>query len=337
MSLEEIYAPVKQDLQKVEERLESIITSGIYPILGAYDYALSSGGKRLRPALVLLSAKCLNSNDPMVLDTACAVELVHMASLIHDDIIDSADLRRGKPAVHVVWGTKSAVAIGDYLFSRAMEILSKHGNCEVISTLSRTVKRMAEGELLETFNRRNAELTEDKYISIISGKTASLMSASCEITANIASVAQPYSDALSQYGLNFGISYQVMDDLLDIVSTEDRLGKPARNNIREGNWPLPVIHMLRNGNGKLQRERLLSVLSDVEMSDIELQEVMGLISDSGALAYTRSVAREYAESAKAALAMLEDTVARQCLSSLADLVVDLRDAENTWQLVAADI
>jgi len=337
MSLEEIYAPVKQDLQRVEKRLEIIVTSEIYPVLESYDHILSSGGKRLRPALVLLSAKCLNSNSPMVLDTACAVELVHMASLIHDDIIDSADLRRGKPAVHVVWGTETAVAIGDYLFSRAMEILAKHGNCEVIKILAGTVKRMAEGELLETFNRRNMELTEDKYMSIISGKTASLMSASCEITANIASAAAPYDAALSQYGLNFGISYQVMDDLLDLVSTEDRLGKPAGNNIREGNWPLPVIHMLRNGNGGLHRERLLSVLSNAEMSDVELQKVLGLVSDSGALSYTRSVAREYAESAKTALTMLADSDARQCLSSLADFIMGMHDVENTGQLVKANI
>ncbi len=326
MKLEEIYAPVKQDLHRVEERLESIITSEVYPVFESYDHVLSSGGKRLRPALVLLSAKCLNSDSPMVLDTACAVELIHMASLIHDDIIDSADLRRGKPAVHVVWGAEAAVAIGDYLFSRAVEILAEYGNCEVISILSRTLKRMAEGELLETFNRRNAELTEEKYIDIVSGKTASLMSTSCEIAANITSASSSHDEALSTYGLNFGISYQVMDDLLDLVSTDSQLGKPIWNNIREGNLSLSVIHMLQNGNGGFDREQLLSILSSEEISDAELQKVVGMVGRSGALSYTRGVAEGYAENAKEALTILEDSAAKQCLLSLADFIVNRYEA-----------
>lgn len=337
MNLEEIYAPIKQDLQRVEERLETAITSEIYPVLESYDHVLSSGGKRLRPALVLLSSKCLNGNSPMILDTACAIELIHMASLIHDDIIDSADLRRGKPAVHVIWGVEAAVTIGDYLFSRAMEILAGHGNSEVISILSRTLKRMAEGELLETFNRRNVGLTEEEYIGIVSGKTASLMSTSCELAANITSTSAVYDKALSRYGLNFGISYQVMDDLLDLVSTDSQLGKPAWNNIREGNLSLSVIHALRNGNGRFDRKQLLSILSSEEMSDIDLRKVVDMVGSSGALSYTRGVAEGYAENAKEALLILEDSAAKQCLSYLADFVVNQRAAEDNWQLAGANI
>ncbi|MFC1713461.1 polyprenyl synthetase family protein [Candidatus Poribacteria bacterium] len=337
MKLDEIYAPVKQDLQRVEERLETIVTSRIYPVFESYDHILSSGGKRLRPALVLLSAKCLNSNSSMVVDTACAVELIHIASLIHDDIIDSADLRRDKPAVHVVWGTEAAVAVGDYLFSQAMEILAEHGNSAVIKILAKTVKRMAEGELLETFNRRNTELTEEEYIEIVSGKTASLMSTSCEIVANIASAVDPYYKALSQYGLNFGISYQVMDDLLDLVSTDGELGKPTLNNLREGNLPLPVIHTLRNGNGGFDKKELLSILSNEEISNIELQKVVDMVGNSGALSYTRAVAEGYAENAKEALTILEDSVAKRCLSSLADFIMNRHEAGDSWQLAGVNI
>ena len=151
--------------------------------------------------------------------------------------------------------------IGDYLFSRAMEIMASHGNDAVIGILAQTFKRMAEGELLETFNRRNINITEEKYIDIITRKTAALMSTSCGIAAGIASATGAYDNALSQYGLNFGISYQVMDDLLDIISTDSQMGKPTLNNIREGNLPLPVIHLLRNGNSALDKEQLISILS----------------------------------------------------------------------------
>lgn len=332
MDLEAIYGLIKQDLEKVEEQLKTIVASDVYPVFESYDHILSSGGKRLRPALVLLSAKCLNSNNSMVIDTACAVELIHMASLIHDDIIDSADLRRGRPAVHAVWGTEAAVAVGDYFFSRAVEILADHGNCEIISVLSRTLKRMAEGELLETSNRRNVDITEAEYIDIISGKTASLMSVSCEIAAHAASAGSPCHEALSQYGLNFGLSYQVMDDLLDLVSTNGQLGKPVWNNIREGNPSLSVIYMLQNSNNGFDREKFLSILSNEEISEIELQKVVSMISSSGALSYTRGVAERFAEKAKEALNVLEDSVAKQCLLSLADFIVNRREIGGSWKL-----
>ncbi len=330
MKLEAIYEPIKYNLQRVEKRLETIVTSEIYPVFESYNYILSSGGKRLRPALVLLSAKCLAHDSNMVIDVACAVELIHTASLIHDDIIDSADLRRGRPATHVVWGAEVAVTIGDYLFSQAVEILAEHENCKAIRTLSRSVKRMAEGELLETANRRNVELTEAEYTNIISGKTAALMSASCEIAAEIASAPEPYHKALSRYGLNFGISYQIMDDLLDLLATDRQLGKPAKNSLREGNLSLPLIHILRNSNGDF-KEQLLSVLSSGEMNDTKLQQVMNLINDSDACSYTLIIAEGYTKKARNALAILDDSPAKQCLLSLADFIVNRHLAESSRQ------
>lgn len=336
MKLEAIYEPIKYDLQRVEKRLETIVTSEIYPVFESYNYILSSGGKRLRPALVLLSAKCLAHDSNVVIDVACAVELIHTASLIHDDIIDSADLRRGKPAAHVVWGAEIAVTIGDYLFSRAMEILAEHENCRSIRVLSRAAKRVAEGELLETANRRNVELTEEEYINIISGKTAALMSASCELAAEIASAPEPYNKALSRYGLNFGILYQIMDDLLDLLSTDGQLGKPAKNSLREGNLSLPLIHILRNSNGDL-KEQLLSVLSSEEMNAAKLQQVMDIVNDSDACSRTRIIAEGYAGKARNALAVLEDSPAKQCLLSLADFVVNRPLTESSHQPAAVSM
>ena len=330
MKLEAIYEPIEHDLQRVEKRLETIVTSEIYPILESYNHILSSGGKRLRPALLLLSAKCLNHDSKMVIDVACAVELIHTASLIHDDIIDSADLRRGKPAVHVVWGPEIAVTIGDYLFSLAVEILAEYENIRAIRVLSRAVKLVAEGELLETANRRNVELTEEEYINIISGKTAALMSASCELAAEIASAPEPYHRALSQYGLNFGVLYQIMDDLLDLLSTDSKLGKPAKNSLREGNLSLPLIHILRNSNGDI-KEQLLSVLSSEEINATKLQQVVDLVNDSDACSYARIIAEEYAKEARNALAILEDSPAKQCLLSLADFIVNRHLAESSSQ------
>jgi len=330
MKLEAIYEPVKNDLQRVEERLETIVVSDIHPVIDSYKYILSSGGKRLRPALVLLSAKCLTYDSPMVTDVACAVELIHTASIIHDDIVDSADLRRGKPSTHVVWGTEIAVTLGDYLFSRAIEILAEHENCGTIRTLSQAMKRMAEGELLETVNRGKMELTEKEYINIIYGKTAALMSASCELVAEIAPVPELYNTALSQYGLNFGISYQIMDDLLDLLSTDSQMGKPTGNGLREGNLSLPLIHILQNGNGDF-REQLIWALSHGAMDDTKLQEVADIVNNSGACSYTRSIAEAYAEKAKNALAIIEDSPAKRCLLSFADFIVNRHIAEISHQ------
>lgn len=321
MDLEWIYAPIKQDLEKVEESLETIITSDVYPVFEIYNHVLASGGKRIRPALVLLSAKSLDYTSSKVIDIACAVELIHMASLIHDDIIDSAHLRRGTPAAHVVWGTETTVTVGDYLFSQAMEILAECENHEVIKTFSKAVKHMAEGELLEIANRRNIELTEERYINIISDKTASLISASCEIMAKLASASNSYDRSLSRYGLNFGISYQIMDDVLDLISTKNQLGKPIGNSIKEGNLSLPIIHILKNGNGEF-RKQLLSALLNEGTNDIELRELTGLISSSGALSYTQDISGGYAENAKRELAILKDSSAKQCLLSFADFIVN---------------
>ncbi len=328
MNLEQIYAPIRQDMEKVEERLTTLIASEVYPVYELYSHVLLSGGKRIRPALVLLSAKSLDCDCSNVIDLACAVELIHMASLIHDDIIDSATLRRGRPSAQVIWNNQIAVITGDYLFSQAMELLTHYENHEVARAFSRAVKYMAEGELLQIANHKNIELTEQKYVDIISHKTATLMAVSCQATADIASVTDEYHIALSRYGMNLGISYQIMDDVLDLISTDDELGKPVGNSIREGNLTLPIIYMLRNGNGKLDKERILSLLIDAkEIDDIQLQEVMDMITSSAALPYTQEIARGYANNAKGSLAVLSDSTARRCLLALADFVIDRQPAE----------
>lgn len=320
MNLKDICSPIRQDMEEFEERMRDIVDSDVYPVLESYNHIFSSGGKRIRPALVLLSAKCLGHASNISMDAACTVELIHTASLIHDDIIDSAEIRRGKPAIHELWGTEIAVAVGDYLFSRAMEILTAHGNCEPVKILSKAVKDMAEGELLETVNRRNFNLTEEEYIKIISGKTAALMSASCKLTAEIASAPIPYSDALSQFGLNFGISYQIVDDLLDIASTNDQIGKPVKNSIREGNFSLPIIYALRNAGNKA-KSKLLSILSREEISDVEVDEAIEIISNLDSNLYTKAIAGKYMDNAKDAISILEDSSAKQALLDIADFVI----------------
>ena len=336
MNLEEIYAPVKQELQNVEERLKTVVASEVYPVCELYDYVLSSGGKRIRPALVLLSAKSLDYESSRVTDIACAVELIHMASLIHDDVVDSAKLRRGEPAAHVIWGTEVAVTMGDYLFSQAIELLAKYEDHEVINIFSKAVKRMAEGELLQTVSRGNTELTKEEYIRIVSGKTASLMSASCESVARVASAPDTYHIALTQYSLNFGVSYQIADDVLDLISTDAQLGKPVMNSIKEGNIILPMIHALKNCNGGF-KERLASVLFSEQINYTEMQEIIDLITSSGSLSYTQDIARMYADKAKKHLAVLKDSAAKQGLVSFADFIVNGHLAESSRQPAGVSI
>ena len=336
MSLEDIYAPVKQELQNVEERLKAVVASEVYPVCDLYNYVLSSGGKRIRPVLVLLSAKSLNYESSGVIDIACAVELIHMASLIHDDVIDSAKLRRGRPAAHTIWGTEVAVTMGDYLFSQAMELLAKYEDHEVINIFSKSVKCMAEGELLQTVSRGDAEHTEEKYIRIVSGKTASLMSASCESVARVASAPDTYYTALTQYGLDFGVSYQIADDVLDLVSTDSQLGKPVMNSIKEGNITLPMIHALKNCNGRF-KEQLLSVLFSEQIDYAEMLGIIESITRSGSLSYTQDIARMYANKAKKSLAVLGDSAAKQGLMSFADFIVNGHLARSSRQPAEAGI
>jgi len=245
MDLNKIYRPIKEDLEKVEEEIKSRISPGDQYLKPLKEYVLKSKGKLLRPVLVLLSAKSINHKsstiDCQLIHVACAIELIHTASLLHDDVLDNGKIRRHRPTINDKWGNKTAILFGDYLYSLAFPILANYQ--EINNILSSVTLEMIEGEIIHNFRRDDLNLTEKEYIQIITKKSAFLFASSCQIGAILAGAEPKQQDALSQYGNNLGIAYQILDDLLDMVGKEEDVGKSLRSDLAQGKITLPVIYL----------------------------------------------------------------------------------------------
>jgi heptaprenyl diphosphate synthase/octaprenyl-diphosphate synthase len=241
MSLADIYRPVKTDLDKVEQGLKEIATTAVPPLSELLTYTLQNGGKRLRPALTLLAGKFGRYDAPRLITMATAIELLHTATLVHDDIVDKSALRRGKPTVSRAWGENTALLLGDYLFAKAGRLAATTGNIRVVELFSETLMTISAGELKQaraTFDPRQAR---KEYFDWITSKTACLFAAATESGAILAKSPEGTITALREYGVNFGIAFQIVDDVLDFVGEETELGKPVGSDLSEGIATLPSI------------------------------------------------------------------------------------------------
>ena len=250
MRLKDIYSPIEKELAKVEEILRSSLgDSGYGRISDMSEYLLDAKGKRLRPALVIFSAKAASrSASPLttrrLADIAAAMELVHMASLIHDDVIDHATLRHNKPTVNRKWGSDISIALGDYLYAVAFELISKCGYADILGCISSAAKAMCEGELIQVCERDNLDLLRQRYIMIVRKKTASLFAASCRAGAMLTNHDTFIQEGLREYGMNFGIAFQIADDCLDLIGKERDLGKEPGADFKMGELTLPALNLV---------------------------------------------------------------------------------------------
>jgi octaprenyl-diphosphate synthase len=316
--LEAIFSEVLDDLVSVEQFIRDEIVSNVDLIQKTSRYVHESGGKRIRPSLLLLSARLCGYSGSRARDYAAVMEFIHTATLVHDDIVDDAALRRGRSSVNSLLGNHVTVLLGDYLYIRSLAMAIDMGDISILKVICDVTARMIEGELLELTRSGDLNLTEDEYLDILKRKTAFLFSGCARIGAMLGNPA--WEEPLGDYGLHLGMAFQVVDDLLDFTADEERLGKPVLSDMKEGHLTLPVLYLLRaepRASGLVK-----AVVEARAIDDQRREEILGMLRRHRVLDATRRVARAYAEKAKHALFALPDSVQRESLLALTDYVVE---------------
>jgi octaprenyl-diphosphate synthase len=319
MALKEILALVEDDLGKVEELFAEQVRSDVRLVGEIGTYIQQGGGKRIRPALLLLACRMCGYRGDRAILLAAVVEFIHTATLLHDDIIDEATTRRGRRSVNSRWGNDVTVLLGDYLYTKSMAMALSQENLRVLRLLSDVTLRMIEGEILEIERDADLQVGEDDHLDIIKRKTADLFSACTRIAAMLSDAGDTRERALASYGLNLGVCFQMVDDLLDFTADERVLGKPVANDLREGKLTLPVILLLRRAPQALDAVR--AVVEDRGFERVSQAEIARLVRDHGALDEARRLAEHYAECARRDLDAFEPSPYRDALLSLPDFIL----------------
>jgi octaprenyl-diphosphate synthase len=318
---ERVAALVGEDLQAVEEEIRQALDSPVGLIQEMGEYIAGAGGKRLRPMLLLLAARLAGYRGPRSVRLACVVELLHTATLIHDDVVDQAPLRRGRPSANAQWGDDASVLVGDHLYSKSFALLVRDNDGQVMETLARATVSMTEAEVFQLERKRSSLTTETDYVRIITQKTASFMSACCRIGALLGGLSSERVDALTRYGLDIGVAFQISDDALDFVADQDRLGKAIGADLREGKRTLPLIAMLERAATE-DVDRVRQLLKNRSLEPAEVEEIRRLVLEHDGVDYARTRAQAYARAAKADLEAFVPSRERDTLALIADFVVE---------------
>jgi len=311
---------IGEDLKLVEQQFRKDLESDVPLIRKVGEYVLSSGGKRIRPALLLLAARLSDYSADKAIPLASVVEFIHTATLLHDDVVDSANLRRGIASANSLWGNEASVLVGDFLFSKSFSLMVGVGSLDILRVLSDATTVIAEGEVMQLLCTGEIDLTEERYIGVVRSKTAILMSAACEAGALLGGVSSELQQALADFGMELGIAFQLMDDILDYTATEEEFGKSIGHDLEEGKITLPLIHTLRLCNDD-QRAVIEAVIDKDEMSLEEFRVVSGLVKQYGGIEYTIDAARGYISRCKSHLSLFADSPLRQAMIDLAEYVV----------------
>ncbi len=317
MQLSAIYELIQEDLVKVEDRLRSVSRVDSPQLSELLSYVLT-GGKGLRPALTLLSGKFYDYNLDYLLPMATSVELMHMATLVHDDAIDKSPIRRSQPTIYTVWGEDKAVLLGDYLFAKATEFATNTQNLQVIRLTAQTLMIISSGELNQAFNAFNLKQTREDYFQRISRKTASLFSMATESGAILSQAPEKSIEVLKGYGYNLGIAFQIVDDILDFIGTEEELGKPVGSDLAQGTLTLPAMLLLE----RYPEENPVKGLFQNRDKQKNIGLAIELIRNSSIVQECYGVASDYCSKACHNLSLLPDNASRQALIQLADYVIN---------------
>ncbi len=322
MELKEIYKPINKELEEVESLIFKIAENS--PSLSEELRTIfSAKGKKIRPAVLLIIAKHYGVEGEVPISLAVAIELLHTASLIHDDLVDNATLRRGKPSFHKFWGSDLTVLLGDYLYIEAVHLVLKSADPYIINALSKSASKMVEGEIEEIKKRGNINLKMKEYFSILEKKTASLFSASAEIGGLLGNASEAELKALKDFGNSIGISFQLIDDLLDIISTEDELGKPTLSDLKEKKPTLPLLYLLRKNESNV-RDKVGWVFEDGDFIRVKKEEIVELVLNNGAKDFTLRKAKQFTKKAIESLRILKPSPFVDSLKNLADYIVSRR-------------
>jgi octaprenyl-diphosphate synthase len=318
---ERVAALIGNDLDAVEAEIRRELHSPVPLIQEMGGYIAGAGGKRLRPILLLLAARLAEYRGPRAVRLACVVELLHTATLIHDDVVDAAPLRRGRPSANAQWGDDASVLVGDHLYSKSFAMLVRDNDRGVMETLARSTVSMTEAEVFQLQLKRSGLTSEPDYMRIITQKTASFMSACCRIGALLGGVPPEQTEALTRYGLDIGIAFQISDDALDFTADQARLGKAIGADLREGKRTLPLIAMLERVP-PADAERVRAVLRRRTLEPAEIADLRQLVLAHDGVEYARARAQAFAQAAKGDLEAFAPSEERETLALVADFVVD---------------
>jgi octaprenyl-diphosphate synthase len=306
------------EAKAVDQLIIDELSSDVILINQMGHYIVGNGGKRLRPMLLLLAAKALGGVNDNHLILAAVIEFIHTATLLHDDVVDESDLRRGKESANAVWGNAASVLVGDYLYSSAFEMMVRTGNMRVMEILSKTTTAIAEGEVLQLLNCNNPETTEAKYLEVIARKTAILFSAATRLGAVLADTSAEVEENLAEYGQQLGVAFQLIDDALDYKATKEELGKNLGDDLAEGKPTLPLIYAIQNGSP----EEAAIIVDAIRNGKREaFNEVYAVVKRTQAIAYTEQRAEDAAQKAIDALGVLPDSDYKTALTLLAKFSV----------------
>ncbi len=320
-SMEPLMQLIRDDLIKVNHTILDHMHSRAPLIPQLAGHIIASGGKRLRPMLTLASARLCGYTGERQIGLAAAVEFIHTASLLHDDVVDESDLRRGHATANVLWGNQPSVLVGDFLFSRAFQIMVADGSLEVLHVLANASTTISEGEVMQLETLNNVEIPEEKYLDVVAAKTAALFAAACRIGAVIAGRAAVEEDALEAFGRNLGIAFQLVDDTLDYSAQQGTLGKTVGDDFREGKVTLPVLLAYRRGDEK-ERVFWVRCIGDCEQRDGDLEHAIELLQRNDALQDSIERARHYGAMARDGLGIFPGGEAKRALADVVDFCIE---------------
>ncbi|GBE45659.1 octaprenyl-diphosphate synthase [bacterium BMS3Bbin11] len=309
---------LKSESTAVDQLILHRLSSDVVLINQLGTYIINSGGKRLRPMIVLLSALASGYQEDKHILLAAVIEFIHTATLLHDDVVDSSDMRRGKATANDIWGNDASVLVGDFLYSRAFEMMVEVGNMHIMDILSHTTNNIAEGEVMQLLNINDPDISEQRYDAVIRAKTAILFEAAARVGSVIANQNDEVEQALANYGQHLGVAFQLVDDLLDYSSSSEALGKNVGDDLAEGKPTLPLIHAMQYAASS-DRDLLSAAIRSGGLEKID--EVIAIIESTGSLAYTSQRASAEAEKAKQALSPLPQSAYKDAMMILADFSV----------------
>jgi len=307
-------------MQTLERELIKQLQSRVPVAVEIGSHIMNSGGKRIRPQMAIISARMGGYTGPDAVTLSGAIECIHTATLLHDDVVDKADTRRGRPAANTLWSNEMCVLGGDFILAKAFSALTSLKNIRILDIVSKTTERLSEGELFQMMNMGNMDITEENYIQVITDKTAALMEAACRGGAILGGLEAAKEEALAQFGFNLGIAFQMTDDVIDYRSDKETMGKTPGKDIEEGKLTLPLIAALRTVD-ESEKARIRQMIQDRRISEEDLKWVRDLLNRRGGIEYTLVKSRDYLHKAKQFLDDFPDSEEKRALMRLADRIL----------------
>lgn len=320
LTIEKIWEYYSEDLRLAEDKINETLNTVAPAISAVGNHIFSAGGKRVRPLLAILCSRLFGTRGDNVSTLASSVEFIHAASLVHDDVVDGADIRRGKPAAHSLWGNQLVVLVGDFLYANALRLANLLERQTIMDALCTATAKMSEGELIQLSKKGSPEMSEEDYMKIIQGKTAILMSAACKGGAVLGNASQKEIDALASFGLKFGFCFQISDDILDYMAEEKAFGKNLGKDLEEGKITLPMIYLLKDAD-KGETKKIEEILKAEEVTGADLACVQELFDKYNSIKKSYDKAGELINGARAELDIFGDSMEKESLLFISDYVI----------------